>query len=96
MGVRRRKEGNQYYGGGQCGRMTLYTKYTIKPVEYWLKIIKMEPWRPPRQCFQMLCAINQNRERPNWATYVKSIPFQYGLSVVWLYNGQAISTFFSK
>lgn len=53
-----------------------------------LKIMKMEPWKLPRQCFQMLCTISQNGERPNWTASVKSILFQYGFSEVWLYNGQ--------
>ena len=70
---------------GECGRYDLCATYMCRPIKYFLKLLKMEGNRLPKQCYNMLNE-RQNGQN-NWCTAVKNLLFTTGFGSVWINQG---------
>ena len=69
-----------FFALGECGRLPLCTKYLSNCVKYWLKLIRMQEYRYPRQCYFMLKRLDEVG-RKTWASCVRELPF-----FVWVWS----------
>ena len=72
-----------FFALGECGRLPLCTTYLSNCVKYWLKLIRMQEYRYPRQCYFMLKRLDEVG-RKTWASCVRELLFSYGFGHVWL------------
>ena len=68
---------------GECGRLPLYTTYVFRCIKYWIKLIRMENHRYPKQCYEMLNRLDA-AGRNTWATSVKDVLYKYGFGYAWI------------
>jgi hypothetical protein len=91
LGVSDRTPNHLVYG--ETGRYPLYIESTVSAVRYWLKILKMQQSRFPKQAFEMmfnnLDNVNPNSNR-NWALNIKRCLETYGFLDRWE-NANAIT-----
>ena len=71
---------------GECGRLPLCFIYFTRCIKYWLKLIRMEEFRYPKQCYLMLKRLDECN-RITWATKVRLLLCRYGFGYVWLSQG---------
>jgi hypothetical protein len=71
---------------GECGRYQMYTVYMVKPVKYWLRLLKMSNNRYPHQCYKLMYELDRNG-RSNWASSVRCLLHKFGFNEVWLNQG---------
>ena len=55
---------------GECGRLQIATRYYIRFIKYWLKILKMDHDSFSRQCYDEMCETDK-LGTTNWVTKVK-------------------------
>ncbi len=60
--------------------------YIPNCIKYWLRILHMDEYRYPKQCYLMLRQLD-NAGRKTWATSIKELLFMYGFGNVWLAQG---------
>ena len=70
----------------ECGRLPLCTTYVYNCIKNWLNLLRLEPNRYPKQCYNMLFQID-NAGRDTWATSVKQLLYSFGFGYVWLAQG---------
>ena len=78
---------------GECGRLSIATRYYIRFIKYWLKILKMDHHSFPRQCYEEMCKTDELGTM-NWVTKVKRMLFSYGHGCVWLIQSVGAETQF--
>jgi len=78
---------------GECGRLPLCTIYFANCVKYWLKLITMEEYRYPRQCYNMLYRLD-NVGRNNWTSNVRKLLFANGFGHAWINQGVGNEIYF--
>ena len=66
---------------GTC-RLPLRFNYYTKVIKYWLRLLKMENSRYPRQCYIILKRLDE-AGRVTWATKVKNLLSRYGFGYAW-------------
>ena len=71
---------------GEVGRLPLCFNYYTKVIKYWLRLLKMENSRYPRQCYIMLKRLDE-AGRVTWATKVKNLLSRYGFGYAWQNQG---------
>lgn len=71
---------------GEVGRYPLYINSAVRCIKYWLKLLKLDISRIPRQAYLMLKNLDE-RGKICWATYVKNTLFCMGFGYVWLQQG---------
>jgi hypothetical protein len=70
---------------GELGRYPLYINSTIRCIKYWLKLLKLDTSRLPKQAYNMLKALDE-RGKQCWVTNVKNTLFSLGFGFAWLYQ----------
>ena len=68
---------------GEFGSWPMATKYYIRFIKYWLKILKMDHDSFPRQCYEEMCKTDK-LGATNWVTNIKRRLFSFGYGCVWL------------
>ena len=71
---------------GECGRLPLCTTYIPNCIKFWLRILRMENHRYPKQCYLMLKNLDDVGRR-TWATYIRELLFSYGFGYAWISQG---------
>jgi hypothetical protein len=71
---------------GELGRYPLYINSAVRCIRYWLKLLKMDMSRLPKQAYAMLKSLD-DRGKTCWVTYVKNTLFSLGFGYVWLQQG---------
>ena len=71
---------------GETGRYPLFVNSAVRCVRYWLRIIKLDFSRFPRQAYTMLFNMDENGKKC-WASHVRNILFNLGFGYVWLQQG---------
>ena len=71
---------------GETGRYPLYVNKAVRCIRYWLRILKLDPARLPKQAYTMLFNMDE-RGKNCWATSVRNILFSLGFGYVWLQQG---------
>ena len=59
---------------GETGRYPLYVNSAVRCIRYWLRILKLDPARLPKQAYTMLFNMDE-RGKNCWATSVRNILF---------------------
>ena len=72
-----------FFALGECGRLPLCTTYMCNCIKYWLKIIRMQDSRYPKQCYFMLKRLDEVG-RKTWATNIRELLYMYGFGYAWL------------
>lgn len=67
---------------GEVGRMPLCYIYYCKIIKYWIRLIRMNDNRYPRQCYMMLKRLD-DADRVTWVTKVRNLLCRYGFGYVW-------------
>lgn len=78
---------------GECGRYPLCTTYLVKCVAYWCRLLHMQTFRYPRNCYLMLKS-HDDVGRVNWASKIKHLLFMYGFGFVWISQDVGDTTVF--
>ena len=68
---------------GELGRFPLYINSAIRCFKYWMKLLKLDEARLPRQAYIMLKNLDE-KGKVCWATYVKETLFKLGFGIVWV------------
>ena len=68
---------------GECGRLPLCITYIPNCIKFWLRILRMENHRYPKQCYNMLKQLDEAGRR-TWASNIKELLFTYGFGYVWI------------
>ena len=71
---------------GETGRYPLYVNSAVRCIRYWLKILKMDMSRIPKQAYEMLLRMD-NSGKECWASQVRLTLFSLGFGDVWLHQG---------
>jgi hypothetical protein len=71
---------------GEVGRYPLYINSAVRCIKYWLKLLKLDISRIPRQAYVMLKNLDE-QGKTCWATYVKNTLFSLGFGYVRLQQG---------
>ena len=71
---------------GETGRHPLYINSAVRCLKYWLKILRMDMSRLPRQAYSMLVNLDE-RGKSCWATLVKNTLFTVGFGYAWMNQG---------
>ena len=71
---------------GELGRYPLSINYKIKAVKFWLRLLKLNLDRLPRQAYQLLVSLDE-KGKSNWITKLKMLLFQTGFGVAWINQG---------
>ena len=70
---------------GETKRCPLYITHRVKCVKFWLRLQDMQSYRFPRQAYDMLEKLNDERVR-NWVTEIKELLCVNGFGYVWLFK----------
>ena len=68
---------------GERGRLPLCTSYMSNCIKYWLKVIRMQDFRYPKQSYFMLKRLD-DVGRKNWASCIRELLYMYGFGYVWI------------
>ena len=71
---------------GETGRYPLYVNNAVRCIRCWLRILKLDSARLPKQAYIMLFNMDE-RGKNCWATSVRNILFSLGFGYVWLQQG---------
>lgn len=71
---------------GEVGRYPLFVNSALRCIKYWLKLLRMDMSRLPRQAYQMLLKIDE-RGKTCWVTNVKNTLFSVGFGYAWYNQG---------
>lgn len=71
---------------GETGRFPLYINSSVRCIKYWLKILRMDLSRLPRQAYTMLITVD-DRGKSCWVTLVRNTLFSLGFGYAWLNQG---------
>ncbi|MEW8545659.1 MAG: reverse transcriptase family protein [Candidatus Thiodiazotropha sp.] len=80
---------------GECGRWPLYIDYFCKCIKYWIRLMRMDTYRYPYQCYKMLRNLDEVG-RITWATKVKELLYLHGFGYVWFYENVGDEKIFIK
>ena len=72
---------------GESGRYSLFVSSQVRVIKYWFKLLKMDTFRYPYQCYQMLKRLDDNGKQ-SWSsdvdTFFLHVGFPtFGLNKVW-------------
>ena len=84
---------------GEIGRYPLYIDSTLSSIKYWLKVLKMNESRYPKQCLLFMTqAMDRNRRvyTPYWTSKIRDCLVKYGFEQVWVEQGTPNESMFLK
>ena len=61
---------------GECGRLPIATRYYIRFIKYWLKILKIDHDSFARHCYEQMCKTDKLGTM-NWVTKVKRMLYHF-------------------
>ena len=73
---------------GKLRRYPLFVNSTRQCLKYWLRVLKMDDIRSPRQAYKMMILMDES-EKKCWVTQVKNVLSKNGFYCVWLQLGVA-------
>ena len=65
---------------GECGRFSLYVKYHIKCIKYWIKLLNMSIDHYTKHLYNMLYNLDR-AGHTTWGTNIKQLLFKYGFGL---------------
>lgn len=68
---------------GDLGRYPLHVNTCLRIVKYWLKLLKMDSARLPKQAYQMQVGMTENG-KICWASKLKELLYKHGFGHIWL------------
>jgi hypothetical protein len=68
---------------GETGRYPLYVNSAVRCIRYWLKLLKLDMSRLPKQAYRMLINLDGRGNRC-WVSKVRSMLFDLGLGEAWI------------
>ena len=71
---------------GELGRYPLFVNSTPRCLKYWLRVLKMDDIRIPKQTYKMMILMDES-EKKCWVTQVKDVLGKNGFYCVWLQQG---------
>ena len=71
---------------GELGRYPLYVNSTLRCLKYWLRVLKMDDSRLPKQAYTMMMSMVEN-EKKCWGAEVQNVLSINGFYCVWLQQG---------
>ena len=80
---------------GELGRYPLFVNSTLLGLKYWLRVLKMEDSRVPKQAYKMMISMDESGQKW-WITEVKNVLSRNGFYCVWLKQGVGDEKRFSK
>jgi hypothetical protein len=84
LGVPLRTPNKMVYG--ELGRYPLFVNSTVRCLKYWLRVLKMDDSRFPKQAYNMMISMDES-EKNCWVTEVKNVLSRNGFYCVWLQQG---------
>ena len=93
LGVPQKTPNKMVYGG--LGRYPLFVNSTLLGLKYWLRVLKMEDSRVPKQAYKMMISMDESGQKW-WITEVKNVLSRNGFYCVWLKQGVGDEKRFSK
>ena len=84
LGVPLRTPNKMVYG--ELGRYPLFVNSTLRCLKYWLRVLKMDDIRIPKQAYKMMILMDES-EKKCWVTQVKDVLSKNGFYCVWLQQG---------
>ncbi len=70
LGVPLRTPNKMVYG--ELGRYPLFVNSTLRCLKYWLRVLKMDDIRIPKQAYKMMILMDES-EKKCWVTEVKNV-----------------------
>ena len=71
---------------GELGRYPLFVNSTLQCLKYWLRVLKIDDIRIPKQAYKMMILMDES-EKKCWVTQVKDVLRKNGFYCVWLQQG---------
>ena len=68
---------------GECGRLPIAITYMTRCLSYWIKLLRMENYRYPKQSYLMLKRLDGSG-KTTWASPIKSMLFRFGFGYIWI------------
>ena len=84
LGVPLRTPNKMVYG--ELGRYPLFVNSTLRCLKYWLRVLKMDDIRIPKEAYKMMILMDVS-EKKCWVTQVKNVLSKNGFYCVWLQQG---------
>ena len=79
LGVPLRTPNKMVYG--ELGRYPLFVNSTLRCLKYWLRVLKMDDIRIPKQAYKMMILMDES-EKKCWVTQVKNVLSKNGFYCV--------------
>jgi hypothetical protein len=73
---------------GETARYPLFINSVMKCIRYWLRILKLDETRLPKQAYRMLVNMDNNGKKC-WVSGLRQKLFELGLGYAWLQQGVA-------
>ena len=70
---------------GELGRYPLFVNSIFRCLKYWLRVLKMDDSRLPKQAYKMMMSMVDN-EKKCWGTEVNNVLSINGYFIVFDYN----------
>ena len=80
---------------GELGRLPLKVYCFLRVINYWFKLLEMQPSRLPLQAYKMLFALDE-QGKTNWVTKLRCSLFTLGFGYVWQNQGVGNKVHFRK
>ena len=84
LGVPLRTPNKMVYG--ELGRYPLFVNSTLRFLKYWLRVLKMDDIRIPKEAYKMMILMDES-EKKCWVTQVKDVLSKNGFYCVCLQQG---------
>ena len=84
LGVSLRTPNKMVYG--ELGRFPLFVNSTLRCLKYWLRVLKMDHFRIPKQAYKMMSLMDESEKKCS-VTQVKNVLSKNGFYCVWLQQG---------
>ena len=68
---------------GELGRYPLFVNSELRCLKYWLRVLKMDEFRIPKQAYKMMILMDES-EKKCWVTEVKTVLSRNGFYSIWL------------
>lgn len=80
---------------GETGRYPLYINSAVRCIRYWLKLLKLDVNRIPKQAYVMLINLDE-KGKDCWVTKLKNTLFSLGFGYVWIQQSVGCENGFVK
>ena len=80
---------------GETGRYPLFVNIYVKCIKFWLRILKMPPYRLPFKAYKMLLHLHEPNKK-TWASSVCYVLYKYDFGDDWVNQGVGDEKVFLK